>query len=204
MGLIVRLCGSFFFIFGYLIFSALPLCGQGLATASRPAQFSVFVLGDGVFTGLGGFGAHEGLGGRNVGVTAGADYAFLIRGAYQLKAEVRGTYPVYQGHVDGQKDLLGGLRVERSLHTLPGVRVYGDVLGGRGEMKYVDGGYLTATKIYLRSSSAVYGAGGGFEIDCGRQWAFVGEGQLQRWRTPVTQDRSLLAKVGSGGITYRF
>jgi hypothetical protein len=170
--------------------------GQALPTAEQGSSLSVFGGGSGVFTGI--------KGGRNLGITAGADYTLWHFAGFRPAVEVRGTYPFYEGHVESQKSILAGVRVERRIgRLLP----YGDFLIGRGEINYVNpaivpGPFGVSTR-YIRTDSTVYSPGVGLEYDLTRHFAGRADGQFQRWETPVTSSGTVWAKQFTVGITYR-
>ena len=171
--------------------------GQALPTATEESRLSVFAGASGVYTNI--------EGGKNLGITAGADFA--VRGFFGFRPsiEVRGTYPIDDGHVDDQKSILAGVRVERPLGRL---RPYGDFLIGRGEINYINSPAFCSTpdfcNIYIRTDTAIYSPGAGFEYDMTHHFALRVDGQLQHWDTPVVPSGSVWAKQGTVGVTYRF
>ena len=162
---------------------------QAGPTASQPLALSAFGAGTGTFTGLG----------KNVAVTAGADLSFLTYHKYRPVLEVRGTYPVNNGNVAGEKDVLAGLRVERHFGQL---HPYINFLVGRGEIDYK--GYQIGDFIYLKTTSTVYSPGVGFDYDVREHWAAKVELQIQRWDTPVRASGDIYSKAISIGAVYRF
>jgi hypothetical protein len=175
-------------------------------TAVQPMQLSAFGGVSGVYTGLGG--------GKNFSVMAGADLALPPFHWVRPTIEVRGTYPTDRGLVDNQRSALAGLRVD----FLLGHRwhPYGDVLFGRGEMKYTPYGYPYTypdgtQHLYVQTTTNVYSAGGGFDYDLGDRWGIKVDAQLQRWgetneQPPLvpTPSELIYSKVGTVGIVYRF
>ncbi len=143
------------------------------STASQQLALSAFGGGTGTFTDL--------LGGKNLGITAGADLAFLTYRRFRPVLEVRGTYPVYNGQVDAQKSFLGGLKVERQFGP---VHPYVDFLVGRGEIDYQHGGLAVGTLLFLSSTSTVFSPGLGLDYDVTPQWAIKADFQYQHWDTP--------------------
>lgn len=168
--------------------------GQADATASRGLEISVFGGPAGVFTGL--------AGSRNVSLTAGLDIGIRSFHGLAPVAEVRGLYPVDGGSVDKQKNVLAGLKVEKRRR---GLRVYGDVLFGRGQIEYGSGGYLNPAGnfLYQTSTSTVLSPGAGVSADIGRRLAVFVDAQFQRYHTPVTAEGTLWAKPVTIGIVYR-
>lgn len=120
-------------------------------------------------------------GGRNVGITAGVDLALPTYHRYRPVLEGRGTYPIKDGSIDAQKEVLGGLRVERQYTRW---HPYVDFLIGRGQMNYKNGGFTYGAFTYLSSTSTVYSGGGGLDVDVTRHLAIRGDIQVQRWNTP--------------------
>ena len=73
---------------------------QAAPAGSQKLQLSAFVAGTGTFTGL--------EGGKNLGITAGADLTFLRFRRFRPSFEARGTYPITKGHISSQKNFLLG------------------------------------------------------------------------------------------------
>jgi hypothetical protein len=172
-------------------------CAQSGPTASKLLELSAFGGLTGTYTRLSG--------GRNLGVTAGVDIG--IRPSYfgfRPYFEGRGTYPIDDGHIDAQKDALGGVRLERTLR--PGLRVYGDILFGRGEIDYQNGGYPSPSGnfLFLRSTSNVFSPGAGAEYRLTKNFSGLADVQFQHWNTPATPSGSLWAKPITLGVRYRF
>ena len=165
---------------------------QSSATAVQPLAISAFGMGTGTWTNV--------LGGRNLGITAGADLAFLTYRRLRPVVEVRGTYPIYEGQVDRQKSFLGGLRVERQIGLL---RPYANFLIGRGEIDFKNG-LLRDNLLYIKTVTTVYSPGVGLEYDVLPQWAAKIDLQYQYWDTPAVVSGSINPTVLSAGVTYRF
>jgi len=168
--------------------------GQAVPTATAGVQFSTFGGVTGAYTGVGL--------GRNLSITAGVDATFrpLFLGLYP-SAEVRGTYPVDRGSVDGQKNVLGGLVLARHLGRL---QPYGDILVGRGEVDYnPPRANPTGTALYVQTGSLVISPGAGCNVQLNEHFDFKGDFQLQRYSTPVEASGSTYAKDFTLGIVYR-
>jgi hypothetical protein len=175
--------------------------GQAMPTASQSSNFSVFAGVTGANTGISG--------GKNLGITAGADYTIGGFFGFRPAVEVRGTYPIDDGTVDSQKSILAGVRVERPIQRF---HPYGDFLIGRGEINYINppiiatplpgGGFSYMS--YLRTDSTVYSPGAGLEYDLTRHFAVRADGQIQHWDTPVNSSGSAWAKQLTLAVTYRF
>ncbi len=185
---------------------------QTTSTAQRRLDLSAFVLLSGTDTGLGSspYADPNGIAGppsKNLTLSLGADLGFYSSHSFELQAEVRGGTPVDSGTVDGQKSILGGLRVTHE----PGgsgffgrVRPYGTLLAGRGQIDYQNVGYLIPGTLYISNNSAVYAAGLGTEVDVTRRFAVRVDAQFQRWNTPVTADGALRVAQGGVGLVYRY
>jgi opacity protein-like surface antigen len=176
-----------------LLFVAQTAFAQAVPTASQSLQLSAFGGLTGVFTGL--------EGGHNLSITAGLDLAFLSLHGFHLAAEGRGTYPIHAGTINSQKNVLGGVRVDRQYgHVHP----YIDFLAGRGEIDYLNGGITVGPLTYLSTSSTVLSGGGGVDLDLSPHWAFKADYQYQHWDTPVTLSGSINPSVVTFGAVYRF
>ena len=154
--------------------AASPLAGaQAVPTATQGLELSAFGGVAGRYTNL--------LGGKNLGITAGADLAFPAYRRFRPVAEVRGSYPVDGGTLDAQRELLGGLRVERIYGIY---HPYVDLLAGRGQIDYQRGGFAYGDFTYLYSTTAVFSGGLGVDVDVTRHWAARVDFQVQHWSTP--------------------
>jgi hypothetical protein len=167
--------------------------GQAEVTASQAMELSAFGAMTGTFTGI------ENT--RNLGITAGADLAFRpfffgIRPAL----EIRGTYPFDKGAVIGEKNGLIGIRLMKHYGR---IYPYVDGLYGRGELTYVDG-FIVGNFRYDRTTSNVFGGGGGFDIRLTDHFNLKADGQIERYSTPITVSGKLYSVPVSAGVTYRF
>lgn len=174
----------------------LPAWGQAMPTASRGFGISAFGGLTGTYTGLDG--------GKNLGITAGVDIGFRSFFRFRPYLEGRGTYPLDNGHIDGQRSVLAGARVERIVR--PRLRVYGDALIGRGEIDYQSGGYPSPLGgvQYLRSTSTIVSSGGGVEYQLTHHVSVLADAQFQHWNTPATPSGSLWSKPLTVGVRYNF
>ena len=173
---------------------------QGIATASRTVVPSAFVGLTGTHTGL--------ESARNLGVTAGLDVGFRSFYGLQPSIDLRGTYPLVNGQVAGEEDLLGGVRVGKPFRRF---QPYGDVLFGRGALSYQNGGFVVPAQNfrYLRSTTNVLSLGVGVDVPVSPQFGLLVDGQLEHWNTPFDQYGSansghLWSAVGTVGLVYRF
>lgn len=175
--------------------------GQSSPTASRAVVPSVFVGLTGTNTGLSR--------GRNLGTTVGADIGFRPFFGLLPSVELRGTYPIDSGQVVGEEDVEGGLRVEKRIRR---IRPYADILFGRGQLNYQNGGYIVLAQDfrYLQSVSNIISPGLGMEVDVREHFALLLDAQLQHWELPFTPESNstasgtIFSKAGTIGAVYRF
>lgn len=183
--------------------SLLPVAAaaQSSPTASRELEPSVFLGVSGAYTGL--------QTGRNASITAGADLGFRQFFGLSPAVEIRGTYPVDSGEVAGEESVEAGLRIgKRYTHFRP----YADILFGRGELNYQNGGYIVAAQSfrYLQSTTNVISPGIGVDLDVSEHYAVVVDGQFQHWDLPFSTGAnpatpgSIYSKVITVGVVYRF
>lgn len=160
---------------GAVSIPTLPARAQATATATASQQLALSAFG-------GGTGTYTGIyGGRNLGITAGADLAFLTYRRFRPVLELRGTYPVHNGQIDAQKNFLGGVKVERDFGRL---HPYVDFLVGRGQITYQRGGLQVGSVLFLSSTSTVFSPGVGVDFDLTPHWAIKGDFQYQHWDVP--------------------
>jgi len=184
-------------VIAVMVLSAGAALAQSSPTASKLLEISTFGGITGTYTGLSG--------GRNLGITAGVDIG--VRPSFfgfRPYFEGRGTYPMDGGHIDAQKDALGGVRMQRTV--LPSLRVYGDFLFGRGEIDYQNGGYPSPSGnyLFLRSTSNVVSPGVGAEYQLTKNFSGLVDAQFQHWDTPAKPSGSLWATPITVGVRYRF
>jgi opacity protein-like surface antigen len=180
-----------------LIFASLPAAfAQAVPTATQKSAISVFGGATGTFTGLGS--------GKNLGITAGLDVRFPAFFGIDPSIEVRGTYPIHDGDIDSQENVVGGLKLEKIL--LHRIHPYIDVLFGRGQIDYQGDGYpsLNGQYFYLQTPSNVFSPGAGVDLDLTPHLALKADAQFQRYTTPVTVSGTLYAKPLTVGVVYRF
>jgi hypothetical protein len=167
-------------------------------TATRTLQLSAFGGFSGVFTGLDS--------GKNLSITAGGDLGLPSWRFLRPTIEVRGTYPVDDGQVDAQKDILGGLRVDVLLNHR--IHPYADFLFGRGQMNYSSGkycsGYCFGGYVYTLTTTYIDDGGVGFDYDLNQHLAIKIDGQVQRWGSAPTSSGSIYATAGTIGLVYHF
>ena len=167
---------------------------QAIPAATQPIHLSAFGAATGTYTGLDS--------GKNLGITAGIDISLKPLYRFYPSIEGRGTYPIHDGVVDAQKNVLGGIKVERYYGP---IHPYADFLFGRGKITYESGGYPNpaGTLLYLDSISNVFAMGGGADITLTPSFALKVDGQYQHYDTPVTSTGHLYAKALSLGVVYR-
>jgi len=140
--------------------------------------------------------------GKNVLITAGLDVGFYSFGHYTVGAEVRGSFPVNSGKFVGERALLGGARL--SYESNVPLRPYIDVLAGRGQLDYQNGGLVIGNLLYRQTAGAVYAGGGGLEWDMLRQISLKADVQVEQWSTPVVSRGYIRGGQVSIGAAYRF
>ncbi len=167
---------------------------QANPTAIQTLQLSAFAGGTGVLTGL--------AQGKTLNVTAGADLGLRPFFSVRPSIEVRGTYPVDTRGVDNQRNVLGGLKVEKRFGIF---HPYLDFLAGRGQITYTNPYPDPAAQYYyLLTSSTVLSPGIGVDVDLTPHFAVKVDVQYQRYDTPVTLSGKLDARAASGALIYRF
>ncbi|HEX5282489.1 MAG TPA: hypothetical protein VFW30_00075 [Bryocella sp.] len=183
------------FTLAALVAAPRPGAAQGGSTASRRITPSVFAGITGVDTGLDA--------GHNVSLTAGIDFELLPDHIFHPAIEYRGTYAIAKGNVDSLKTNLAGLKVSRPFRRF---RPYADLLAGRGETTYANGGYQVPGKLvfYTQSSSNVFSLGGGTEVFATGHIALKLDLQMQRYSSPVTVSGHVYSETGSVGLAYVF
>jgi hypothetical protein len=183
------------FLFCSIACGGAPAFAQSNSTTSRGITPSVFAGATGVETGL--------ASGRNLGLTAGVDIAFRPNSRLQPAIEYRGMYAIDKGGVDSLKNDVGGIKLSTSYGRL---RPYVDLLAGRGETTYANGGYQVPNKLvfYTQSSSDVYSPGGGVEFFATRKLGVKVDFQIQRYSSPVAVSGHVYSETGTVGFVYVF
>jgi hypothetical protein len=183
-----------------LLFFSLVACStivhaQAVPAATQPLQISAFGAATGTWTGLGAS--------RNIGITAGVDIGWKPFYRFYPSIEVRGTYPIDDGQVDAQKNILYGFKAERYYGRL---HPYGDFLIGRDKIDYQNGGYPSpdGTLLYINSISNVFSYGGGLDLTLTDHFALKVDGQFQHYGVPVNSTGHIWSKPLSVGIVYHF
>ncbi len=166
---------------------------QAAPAGSQKLQFSAFVAATGTFTGL--------EGGKNLGITAGADLTFLGFRRFRPAFEARGTYPIDKGQISSQKYFLLGPKVEYPLGKL---HPYADFLIGRGQIDYHAPGFVFGDTLFINSNTAVYSPGVGLDYNLTHNLAIKGDVQFQHWDTPVTASGTIHPTALTFGVVYNF
>ncbi len=168
---------------------------QAAATATLPVQISAFFGITGAYTGL--------ESSRNLSVTGGLDVGVRSFFGISPALEVRGTYPVGDGRLVAERNVLGGLRLARRYNRL---RPYVDILYGRGQLDFLQGGYPSPdrTFVYNETTSNVISPGVGVDLDLLHHLAAKADFQLQRYPTPAVASGNIYAKPLTLGVVYRF
>lgn len=165
---------------------------QNAPTASQYFRLSAFGGATGTYTGL--------EQGKNLGITAGADLNFGYYFGLYPSVEVRGTYPVHSGSLDGQRNVLGGLKVEKRFGRF---HPYGDILFGRGQIDYPNGFVSPLNGLtYSQSITNVISPGVGVDMDLNHYFALKADFQVQRYDTPF--GFHIHPRVLTAGVVYRF
>jgi hypothetical protein len=171
----------------------LTAAGQSTPAGTQQLQLSAFVAGTGTFTRF--------EGGKNLGITAGADLTLLTFRLFRPSFEARGTYPIDQGHISSQKSFLLGPKVE---YPIGPFHPYLDFLIGRGEIDYHTPGFVYGNLMYINSKTAVYSPGAGLDYSLSHNIAVKFDAQFERWSIPVTTSGSISPIALTLGAVYNF
>jgi opacity protein-like surface antigen len=166
---------------------------QATPAGTQHLQLSAFVAGTGTFTGF--------EGGKNLSITAGGDLTFLAFRQFRPSFELRGTYPIDEGHISSQKNFLLGPKVE---YPIGKFHPYADFLFGRGEINYHSPGFPYGNLIYISTNTFVYSFGTGLDYNLTHNWALKADAQFQHWNTPVVASGTIHPIALSGGLQYNF
>jgi hypothetical protein len=188
--------GIRFFALMFSLLIALPAAySQGTPSDARQIQLYAFGGITGTYTGL--------EDSRNLGITAGVDLGLHAYRGFLPTLEARGTYPVDNGSLVGERNFLGGVKVERRYGA---IHPYFDILFGLGQLQYAGHGLLnsTATILYQRTNSNVFSPGAGIDFDVTPTIAVKADFQLQHYDTPVVTEGDIYSKAITIGVLYRF
>ena len=167
--------------------------GQAAPAGTQQLQLSAFGALTGTFTGL--------EGGKNLGITAGADLTVLTFRLFRPAFEIRGTYPIDKGHISSQKNFLLGPKVEYPIGRL---HPYADFFFGRGGIDYHQPGFDVGNIRYIRTNTFVYSPGVGLDYSLTHNIAVKFDAQFQHWNTPVTESGVIHPTALSVGFVYNF
>jgi hypothetical protein len=173
-----------------LTYTALP---QAAPAGTQKLQLSAFAGATGTFTGF--------EGGKNLGITAGADLTYLGFRLFRPSFEARGTYPIDKGHISSQKNFLLGPKVEYPLGKL---HPYADFLIGRGEIDYHSPGFVSGNTLYISTNTVVYSPGVGVDYNFSHNLALKADAQFQHWDTPVIASGTIHPVALTFGVVYNF
>jgi opacity protein-like surface antigen len=173
-----------------LTHTALP---QAAPAGTQKLQLSAFVAATGTFTGF--------EGGKNLGITAGADLTYLDFRLFHPSFEARGTYPIDKGHISSQKNFLLGPKVE---YPLGKFHPYADFLIGRGQIDYHSPGFIFGNTLYISTNTMVYSPGVGVDYNFTHNLALKADAQFQHWNTPVVASGTIHPVALTFGVVYNF
>jgi Outer membrane protein beta-barrel domain len=173
-----------------LTHTALP---QATPAGTQKLQLSAFAGATGTFTGF--------EGGKNLGITAGADLTYLGFRLFRPSFEARGTYPIDEGHISSQKNFLLGPKVEYPLGKL---HPYADFLIGRGQIDYHSPGFIFGNTLYISTNTVVYSPGVGVDYNFSHNLALKADAQFQHWDTPVVTSGTIHPVALTLGVVYNF
>jgi len=179
--------------FSTLSFVSKSALAQSTPTATQQLQLSAFVAGTGTLTDLSG--------GKNLGITAGADITVLHFRLFKPAFEIRGTYPIDGGSISSQKNFLLGPKVE---YPVGRFHPYADFLIGRGGIDYLNGGYIFGNLKYISSNTLVYSPGVGLDYNLTHNLAIKADFQYPHWDTPAVASGSISPKAFTLGGVYIF
>jgi hypothetical protein len=166
---------------------------QAVPAGTQRLQISAFAAATGTFTNL--------EGGKNVGITAGADLTVLSFRLFRPSIEVRGTYPIDDGHISSQKSFLVGPKVE---YPYGRFHPYADFFFGRGQINYLNGGLIFGDVRYISSNTFIYSPGVGLDYNLTHNLALKADAQFQHWDTPAVASGSIHPAAISLGVLYNF
>jgi hypothetical protein len=166
---------------------------QAVPAGTQRLQVSAFGGLTGTYTGL--------EGGKNLGITAGADLTFLAFRQFRPSFEVRGTYPIDEGHISSQKNFLLGPKVEYPLGRL---HPYADFFFGRGEIDYLNGGLIFGDVRYITTNTFVYSPGVGLDYSLTHNLALKVDAQFQHWNTSAVASGVIHPTALTAGVVYNF
>jgi hypothetical protein len=166
---------------------------QAAPAGTQQLQLSAFGGFTGTFTDL--------EGGKNLGITIGADVTFLKFRLFKPAFEIRGTYPIDEGHISSQKDFLLGPKVE---YPIGRFHPYADFFVGRGQINYLNGGFIVGNTKFITTNTFVYSPGVGLDYNLTHNLAVKADAQFQHWDTPVVPSGAIHPTALTFGVVYNF
>ena len=166
---------------------------QAVPAGTQQLQLSAFGAATGTFTDL--------EGGKNLGITAGADLTFLTFRTFRPSFELRGTYPIDKGHISSQKNFLLGPKVEYPIGRL---HPYVDFFFGRGEINYHAPGFVFGDTRYITTNTFIYSPGIGLDYNLTHNVAVKFDAQFQHWDTPAVASGAIHPTALTLGVVYNF
>jgi hypothetical protein len=166
---------------------------QAVPTGTQQLQLSAFGGATGTYTNF-----H---GGKNLGITAGADLTVLTFRLFRPSLEVRGTYPIDDGHISSQRNFLLGPKVE---YPIGRFHPYADFFVGRGQINYLNGGFVFGDTLYISTNTLVYSPGVGLDYSLTHSLAVKVDAQFQHWNTPAIAAGSINPTALTLGGVYTF
>jgi hypothetical protein len=180
-------------LFTILCSAAHLVLAQAAPTGTQQLQLSAFGGVTGTYTNF-----H---GGKNLGITAGADLTVLTFRLFRPSFEIRGTYPVDEGHISSQKNFLLGPKVE---YPIGRFHPYADFFFGRGQIDYLNGGFASGNILYISSNTFVYSPGVGLDYSLTHHLAVKVDAQFQHWNAPPAASGSINPTALTVGGVYNF
>lgn len=184
-----------FVFFTVIMFGTNLLQGQGLSTAKRPLDLSLF----GGFTTA----TSELSGEASPGISAGVDLGFHTVMGIAPAFEIRGRASVSSGDFVGEKAIAGGLRA-----AVPNgkVRPFITVLVGRKQFEYPNDGYYApgTNRFYLHSASYQLAPGAGLLVDVNSFLSLRADVQVEFAHSPVTVSGNVTSLPVTLAIVWAF
>ena len=140
-------------------------------------------------------------GGKNLAITAGADLTYLGFRQFRPSFEIRGSYPIDNGHISSQKDFLLGPKVE---YPIGKFHPYADFFFGRGEIDYLNGGFIFGNNLFITTNTFVYSPGVGLDYNLTHNLAVKADAQFQHWNTPAIASGVIHPTALTLGVVYNF
>jgi opacity protein-like surface antigen len=172
---------------------ALSAFAQAVPAGTQKLQLSAFAGATGTFTNF--------EGGKNLGITAGADVTFLNFRLFRPSFELRGTYPIDKGHISSQKDFLLGPKVE---YPIGPFHPYVDFFIGRGQINFAPPGFIFGNFRYISTNTLVYSPGVGLDYNLTHNLAIKADAQFQHWNNPAVASGSINPTALTLGVVYNF